>query len=89
MDTPLLKGNGAGVKAHSIRRKRTTPPLIKQRSFSPSRPEGNLTPTARRKITMVVRQRSISPGELDTMVHRTRAGFSRVGDLGTKRLKDP
>ena len=56
-DTPLYTGSGGGVKAHSMRRRKATPPVLRQRtlpetfSVSPVRPRPSFT-----------RQRSLSPG---------------------------
>ena len=57
-DTPLYTGSGGGVKAHSISRRKITPP-VRQRtlpetsSMSPVRPRPSFT-----------RQRSLSPGRM-------------------------
>ena len=59
METPLYSGRGAGVVGHSIRRRKMTPPIQRQRSFSPTR---------RRKLTMIGRQRSFDPGESQSLL---------------------
>ena len=63
MNTALYRGNGAGVVAHSMRRRKMTPPVLRQRSFSP----GGTDSPRRRKVTHPIqRQRSISPGGKDS-----------------------
>ena len=57
-DTPLYTGSGGGVKAHSIRRRKATPPVRQMTlpetcSVSPVRQRPSFT-----------RQRSLSPGRL-------------------------
>ena len=66
METPLYRGNGAGVMAHSMRRRKMTPPVQRQRSFSPARTDSFTASPGRRKMTPIRRQRSFSPGEVDS-----------------------
>ena len=67
MNTPLYSGNGAGVKAHSMRRRKMTPPIQRQRSFSPARTESIVSPGRRKMTPPVRRQRSFSPGGEDSL----------------------
>ena len=74
METKLYKGRGGGVVAHSMRRRKMTPPIQRQRSFSPAR---------NRKLTTVGRQRSIDHCETDCMeppqaIHKNPAQSSPV-----------
>ena len=62
-DPPLYRGSGGGVKAHSIRRRKTTPPVMRQRTL-PESPVTSVRP-------VMTRQRSLSPSRILNSPQRT------------------
>ena len=73
-DPPLYRGSGGGVKAHSIRRRKITPP-VRQRTL----PESPVT--ARRP--QFTRQRSLSPSRILDSPQRTPRRHMSYTDIVT------